>query len=41
MLLNCRCDVLQDIKTHAFFAGLDWEMLEQRKMEPPFKPVIV
>jgi hypothetical protein len=30
-----------DIKAHPFFASIDWEALEQRKVEPPFKPAIV
>eukprot|EP00042_Codosiga_hollandica_P035481 m.263483 g.263483 ORF g.263483 m.263483 type:complete len:349 (-) comp54644_c0_seq4:56-1102(-) len=29
-----------DMKGHAFFAGLEWDKLEQRKIEPPFKPQI-
>ena len=31
----------QDIKNHPFFAPIEWDKLEQRKLEPPFKPVIV
>lgn len=30
----------KDIKTHAFFSGLEWDQLEQRRTEPPFRPVI-
>lgn len=29
------------IRGHAFFKDLDWELLEQRKVRPPFKPKIV
>ncbi|XP_054616642.1 protein kinase C epsilon type [Dunckerocampus dactyliophorus] len=28
------------IKTHAFFREIDWVLLEQRKVRPPFKPRI-
>jgi hypothetical protein len=31
----------QDIKNHPFFAPIEWDKLEQRKLEPPFKPVFV
>ena len=26
------------LKAHPFFDGIDWELLEQRHMEPPYKP---
>lgn len=29
------------IKSHAFFREIDWVLLEQRKVKPPFKPRIV
>lgn len=29
------------IKTHPFFREIDWVLLEQRKVKPPFKPRIV
>uniref|UniRef100_A0A8C4GZ12 Protein kinase C n=1 Tax=Dicentrarchus labrax TaxID=13489 RepID=A0A8C4GZ12_DICLA len=28
------------VTSHAFFAGIDWEKLNRREMEPPFKPRI-
>lgn len=29
------------IKQHPFFKEIDWVLLEQRKIKPPFKPRIV
>ena len=29
---------MKALKAHPFFDGIDWELLEQRHMEPPFKP---
>lgn len=29
------------IKVHPFFKEIDWVLLEQRKIKPPFKPRIV
>ncbi len=29
------------IKVHLFFKEIDWVLLEQRKIKPPFKPRIV
>ena len=26
------------IKSHIFFKGIDWELLEQKHVEPPYKP---
>ena len=31
----------EPIRRHAFFADIDWDLLESRKMEPPYKPKIV
>lgn len=27
-----------NVKKHPFFAGLDWDLLEQKQIEPPYKP---
>ena len=32
---------LEDIKEHAFFAGLDWERVLSKEVEVPFKPVVL
>lgn len=29
------------VTNHTFFAGIDWEKLNRRELEPPFKPRIV
>lgn len=29
-----------DLKCHPFFAGIDWDKLEQRQIEPPVIPVV-
>lgn len=31
---------LQEIKEHAIFQNLDWDTLAQKKVDPPFKPVV-
>lgn len=33
-------DGLNDIKEHPFFAPIDWELLYQKKIIPPFVPKI-
>ena len=30
---------IKDLKAHPFFEGIDWELLEQRHMVPPYKPL--
>ncbi|XP_041819213.1 protein kinase C epsilon type-like [Chelmon rostratus] len=37
-VVNQGCE--EAIKTHAFFREIDWVLLEQRKVKPPFKPRI-
>ena len=39
--LGCGPAGEQEIRGHSFFEGIDWEKLEQRKVKPPFEPVIV
>ncbi|ETL36992.1 AGC protein kinase, variant 1 [Phytophthora nicotianae] len=29
---------VEDIKNHVFFSSIDWKLLEQRGIKPPFKP---
>jgi serine/threonine protein kinase len=31
-------DGANEVKRHPFFRGLDWEMLEQKQIEPPYTP---
>ena len=35
---NCRHGSIRDV---AFFSTIDWKALEERQLEPPFKPTIV
>lgn len=30
-----------DVKYHPFFSEINWERLERREVEPPFKPQVV
>lgn len=39
--LGCGTQGERGILTHPFFASVDWEALEARKVAPPFKPVVV
>ena len=36
--LGCGKHGARDIKNHPFFASIDWELLELKHVEPPFKP---
>lgn len=38
--LGCKKGGKEEIKRHAFFAGLDWDKLAKRQLPPPFKPTI-
>lgn len=29
------------VTSHAFFSGIDWDKLNRRELDPPFKPRIV
>uniref|UniRef100_A0A8C5DC68 Protein kinase C n=1 Tax=Gouania willdenowi TaxID=441366 RepID=A0A8C5DC68_GOUWI len=35
-----RLGVVGDIRSHSFFKPFNWQALEQRKIEPPFKPKV-
>lgn len=39
--LGCGPDGEKAIKSHKFFASLNWEKLERKEIAPPFKPKIV
>lgn len=34
-------DDAEEIKAHSFFRHLDWQMVKNRQLEPPFRPMIV
>jgi len=36
-----RLGVASNIKDHSFFASIDFDRLEKRQIEPPFKPKVV
>jgi len=31
----------EEIKTHPFFRNINWEMLVEKKIEPPYNPNVV
>jgi hypothetical protein len=35
-----RLACFSDVKSHPFFEGIDWELLGQKQIIPPFKPKI-
>ena len=38
--LGCMEEV-EPIRGHAFFREIDWNLLDRRKLKPPFKPQVV
>ena len=38
--LGSSSDDVEDLKVHNFFSAIDWEMLLQKKIKPPFKPLV-